>query len=216
MPEKNIKIFVDRINLATKKGLAGYFTPESICTEIHTESMNIWKKYVIDYEKSRKMDMYMRPFQFSEDVQLVNGIGTVITKDFVYYIEDATIVNNIENSTEIALINNDEWGYRKIHPIKIPTSKYPICNITNEKVEVLPKTITKIRINFIKLPTKPYYAYTISGDRKLYDDYNSIDFEWNDAVHDEIFNRVLGNLGIPLREYGIINQAERDRLKEGQ
>lgn len=207
---KFIKNIVDRVNLATKKGLAGYWTPEQIANEVHSESMNIWKKYVDFFEKTNKLDLYMRPFQNSEDVALVTGSGTIVTKDFIYYIEDK------DSGIEIHQVDNKKWGTRKSHPIKVATATYPICNITNQAIEVLPSSIVNLKVAFLKKPTKPVWAYDVVGSRYVYNDTNSVDFEWNEILHDDIMNRVLGNLGIPIRDFQLVNQSERDKAQEGK
>lgn len=205
---KFIKTITDRINLATKKGLSGYWTPEQIAQEVHSESMNIWQKYVDIFEKTKKMDVYMRPFQNKESLALGGGAGTIVTTDYIYYIEDANTLN------EIHQVEDKRWGFRKNHPVKVPTTEYPICNISNQSIQVLPDTITDIKIWYIKKPTKPVYAYTVSGTRYIYDDASSVDFEWNEVLHDSIMNRVLGNLGIPIRDWELINQSQRDKMQE--
>jgi hypothetical protein len=206
---KFIKTIVDRINLATKKGLVSYWTPEQIATEVHTESMNIWDKYLSDFENNNKLDEYMRPFQQKESVVLTSGIGTIVTKDYIYYVEDADTGNEIKN------IDDQRWGYRKNHSVKVPTVTYPICNISNQGIQVLPSSIVNIKIWYIKKPTKPVYAYTVSSGRYVYDDSSSIDFEWNETLHDRIMNRVLGNLGISIRDFDMVNKSDRDKMTEG-
>lgn len=200
---------MDRINLATKKGLTSYWTPEQICNEIHAESMNVWQKYVDQFDKNKKMDVFMRPFQFTEDIIITAGNGIIVTKDYIYYIEDTN------TGVEIHQVDDKKWGYRSSHPVKTPTPEYPICNTFNQEIKVLPVSITSVTVSFLKKPTKPVWAYTISSGRYVYDDSSSIDFEWNEILHDPIMNRVLGNLGISARDGELLNQSARDKATEG-
>ena len=79
MPDKNIKIAVDKVNFYAGKFNTGYFDPQDIAREIHVESMNIFEKYYDEFAKTQKISDYLRPFKAQSDVDLTNGLGTVPT-----------------------------------------------------------------------------------------------------------------------------------------
>lgn len=302
---KFIKTIHDRVNFATKKGLTGYHTPEQITEEVHAESMNLWRKYVEQFQKFRVLDVYLRPFQSQEVVQLTNGLGIFESKDFVYVAEgfvpanfaksqisstaygvgshthnltgtqgqfqwielytatptpatvmvklDGQIIFNGQitnkrtfiqylytgqsaltitvssqsitlvrhsivvtgNNTEIHLVDDERFSFRAAHPIKTPTATYPIANVLNQSITVLPAgSFSWILLTLFKRPSKPVYAYTISGDRYVYDDANSIDYEWHETMHDVIMERVLSNLGINIRSAEMVQFAQSQRKME--
>lgn len=291
-----------RVNFAIKKGLTGYYAPQKITDEVHAESLNLWRKYIDDYEKFKTMDVYLRVFQKLEIVKLVNGLGNYITQDYIYLMEgivnfaNNVIINNSAanigttnqsivgsipgfqywlilntasytpgaqvtvqidgftiysgivgnqfvyisytymsqqnisivvaganvsyslwqitstGSTEIKWVKDDQFVYRANHPVKFPTASYPIANNFNQSLQVLPSaTFSYAIMSVLKRPTKPVYAYVTSGDRYVYDDANSIDFEWQESVHDIIMERTLSNLGINMRSPEMIQYSNSNR-----
>lgn len=299
---KFIQDIHDRVNFATKKGLTGYHPPEKITSEVHAESMNLWREFVKQFEKTSLIDVYLRPFQIQEVVQLNAGFGQFDNQDYVYMLEGyvpanfnkvlldnvaygvgpstlvlggtlgktqwlelftstaapATVTLKLDGVTifsgvitnkhtfvaftyigqisisvivagigitltrsevtttaptiEIDLIDDDKFPSRLIHPIKLPTAIYPIANIMKQTLRVAPDTaFTFVLLSLIKRPTKPFYAYTIVGDRFIYDDTNSIDFEWNETAHDMIMEKALANLGINMRSQEMIQFSNSQR-----
>lgn len=211
---KLISTIVNRVNFATKKGLTGYHTPAQICDELHAESMNVWKNYLDQYEKNQIMDVYLRPFQNQETVNLTAGAGTVVTKDFIYYFEGVSVSGP---NIEIKDIDNKRYLYRISHPVKIPTAKYPVLSMTNQSVVVTPaNAFSSIIVSYLKLPTKPVYAVDTVGDRYIYNDANSIDFEWNAALADKIIDRALAALGVNMRASEMIQYSNQQRALDDQ
>lgn len=200
---------VSRVNFATKKGLTGYHTPLQICAELHAESLNLWKNYLIDYEKNKIMDLAMRPFENTETVALTLGVGTVVTKDYVYFFEGVVAGGT---NIEIKEIEQKKFLYRQSHAVKTPTAKYPICSMRNQTLTVIPTSdFTSVVLSFLKLPTQPVYATDPVGDRYIYNDANSIDFEWNQSYADKIIDRALANLGINMRAGEMIQFSKEQR-----
>jgi len=211
---KFIKTVVDRCNFASKKGLSGYFSPERICAELHAESMNTWRSYIKEFEKTQVMDTYTRPFQFKEEVTLTDGVGTIVSKDYLYYFEGYV---SATETTEIKIVDDRKFLYRKNHPVKTPTIKYPVGNTFNQVLTVLPITaFPKAIISFLKKPTLPVYAYTLTGDRYLYDDANSVDWEWHDSLGDLIVDKALANLGISIRNLEMQQFSKEQRILDNQ
>lgn len=304
---KFIKTIHDRVNFAIKKGLTGYIPPSKIDDEVHAESMNTWRHYVGLFEKTRLMDVCLRPFQNTESVALTNGAGTYVTKDFVYSLEGVpnpqifsgtgplgitnyaltntlfkygssyyinlatasgtatvkveidgvvlfngsvtsggvnvsfvyrgnlnikftvsvvaltvlTINEGVPGGTleniEIKDISDESFNYRVNHPVKVPTKVYPIANRLNQSIIVRPASaFTTVKIGYLKRPIRPVYAYTTVGDRYIYDDTNSVDFEWNETVHDIIMEKALANMGINMRSQEMIQFSNQQQQIEKQ
>lgn len=206
---KLIKEIVDRTNFLSKKGLSGYFSPERVCEELHAESMNTWRTYIKDFEKTQVMDTYMRPFQDSEEVVLTDGAGTIVSKDYLYYFEGYVSATEL---TEIKMVDNRKFRYRNNHPVKTPTAKYPICSNFNQDLQVVPAaTFPKVIVSFLKKPTKPVYAYTVVADRYVYSDADSVDWEWHTAIADLIIDKALANLGLNMRSLEMQQFSDKQR-----
>jgi hypothetical protein len=204
---KAIKSIHDRINLALKKGATGYIPPARIDDEIYAEILNIWNDLLPKQDETMRLSEYMEVFKESEPVTLTSGIGTIVG-DYVTQVED-------NNGIEIDILSDADWSNRVNHPIKLPETGYAIGRIDNKVLTVLPNDTPTAKVYSLRRPLKPVYAYTVSGSRFVYDDGNSVDLEFNVELHDQIVNKVLLNLGLPLREddvlrYGLQEEAKRN------
>lgn len=194
---KFINSVVSRVNFLTKKGLTGYFAPEKICAELHAESMNVWRQYIEKFEKSGTMDTYTRPFQDSEEVTLIDGVGTIVSLDYLYLLEGYV---NATTRTEIHKVDNTKWNARITDPVKVPTATYPVGSNNGQELKVVPiDAFPKVIVSFLKQPTLPVWAYTVVSDRYVYDDSASVDWEWHKTIADLIIDKALANLGISIR-----------------
>lgn len=209
---KLIKTIHDRINFAIKKGHTGHIPPDQIDNEIHAESMNLWKKYVEEFERTSKIAMFLNPFKKTELITLTSGSG-VTTNDNINDIIPISV--GTSSDVEIDILSRADYLNRINHPIKALETEYPICLIDNGTISVLPNTISSVRIYYLRPPIKPEYKFTVSGDRYIYDDANSTDIEWDEVLHDEIMNRVLANLGINMREEELIRFSQIEKQQEG-
>lgn len=214
MAEKFIKTIVDRINLATKKGLTGYWSPSQIITEVHAESMNLWKKYIDEFERTKKISLYLKPFEKVEDVTGLTGSVAEGTKT-VTACHQYPVVASIAGNVTVSILTLGEYNYRFNHPTKGPDATHPICKFLNDMIFVAP--MSDVSVIYVSKPIKPFYAVdSVPGDQYQYNDANTIDIEWDERLHDDIMNRVLANLGIPNRDGQMIQYSQVEKQQEGK
>jgi hypothetical protein len=156
--------------------------------------------------------MYLEPLRSKEQISLSVGIGTLNTSKGHYKVGVMVPVTNIP-ITEYNIAN---WANAVNDSVRVPSATYPICLMDYSQITVLPTSISKADVHFIKKPTKPVYAYTQSGDDYVYNDASSIDFEWPEQLHDAITNRVLANLGIPQQRMDMVQYSNLEQQKEGK
>lgn len=207
---KFIKTIHDRISFATKKGLTGYHSPEQIDTEVNAESFNLWMKYTPQFEKDATIAAILDPFKAPETVTITAGQGTMVAA-----FQRPTGVTD-SNGIKIDIVDIGMWADRINHPLKTPSTSYPVCRFENKKIIVRPTSITQAIVYYLKHPTLAVFAYTLAGTRYVYDDANSIDFDWPVQVHDQITERVLANLGINMRELQLVQYSNTEFQKEGR
>lgn len=208
---KFIKNIVDRIGLANRKGLCPYYSPLQIGAEVHAESLNLWKKLVKEFEATQLISVYLEPLKATETVALTSGAGTLVTSKGKY--KTAVLTTG---DLKVAQINVDRWASAINDSVRVPDASNPVCRIDYASIKVVPTSLASVIVHYLKTPTKPVYAYTTSGDDYVYDDDNSVDFEWPEELHDEIMNRVLGNIGLAQREGELIQYSNIENQKEGR
>jgi hypothetical protein len=209
---KFIKTLFDRIERLNLKGYGKTFSPEEVVEEVHTESLNIWKKYIKEFEKTQEISVYMEPLRGKETVTLTSGAGTMTTAKGQY--KTAIMIPNTD--VEIDLIDVGHWSNAVNDVVRVPSAEYPICRVDFGSIIVRPTSLPSVDVHFIKQPTKPVYAYAVVDDEYVYDDSTSVDFEWPPPIHDEIANRVLGNLGYAQREGEAVQYSNMEMTKEGR
>lgn len=208
---KFIKRIVDRVNLANRKGLCNFYSAFDITAEVHAESMNLWKKYVEEFERTQKISVFLDPLKSTETITLTAGVGTLVNAKGQYKTGAFTSADK-----KVALINIDKWAAAVNDTVRVPDDNNPIALIEGESIKVLPSSVPSVTIHYLKKPTEPVYATTQDGEDYVYDDGNSVDFEWGEEVHDEIMNRVLANLGISQREPALVQYSSIEQQKEGR
>lgn len=207
---KFIKNIHDRVNFATKKGLTGYHSPTQIDSEVNAESFNLWLKYTAMFEKDSDVAAALDPFKRTESVVITAGEGTMTTA----FQRPTGVVD--ASGKKIDIVDIGMWADRVNHPLKAPNTDYPVCRFENRKIIIRPTSIAQATVYYLKHPTLAVYAYTLAGTRYVYDDTNSIDFDWPAQVHDQITERVLANLGINMREMQLIQYSNTEFQKEGR
>ena len=209
---KFIKTIHDRIQLLNRKGLSPYYSPDQIVEEVHAESLNIWKKYIQEFEKSQLISVYLDPLRGKETIALTSGVGTLVNSIGQY--RTGLLVTG--TNTVVDLVDIAHWGHRASNSITGPETSYPIARIDNDTITVLPNTVASVDVYYIKTPTKPVYAYTVVNDDYIYSDGSSVDFEWPEVLHSDISDRVMAALGLSQREASLIQYSNTELQKEGQ
>lgn len=201
----------NRINFAIKKGLTGYVSPDKIDQEVNAESMNLWLKYTPLFEKDSDIAAILDPFKTPETVALVSGQGTMVAA----FQRPIGVFDDIA-SRKIEIVDIAMWADRINHPLKAPNTDYPVCRFENKKIFVIPTSLATCTVYYLKYPTTAVYAFSQVGTRYVYDEANSVDFEWPVQTHDMIMNRVLQNLGLNMREVMLIQNSQQDKIQEGK
>lgn len=129
---KFIKTITDRIQLANRKGLSPYYSPEQISEEIHTESLNLWKKYVQEFERTQLLSVYMDAFREKETVTLTAGVGTLVDSLQQY----RTAIMLPTSDIEVKLKDIGHWASAVNDSVRVPTADYPIAKIDNSEILV--------------------------------------------------------------------------------
>ena len=209
---KYIKSIVDRIQLLNRKGLSPYYSPDQLVEEVHNASMEIWRKYVKEFEKTQIISVYLDPFRGKEVVALSSGAGTLVTSKGQYRIGILVPTTDIP----VEIIDIAHWGSRIQDSIRVADVNNPIIRIDNGAIVVRPTSLTSIDVHFLKKPTKPVYAYDIVDDDYVYDDATSSDFEWGNEMHGDITERVLKSLGLSQREGSLVQYSNVEQQKEDQ
>lgn len=132
-------------------------------------------------------------------------LGTVIHKD----------------SKELQLVQRNELMYLQLNPLVAPTVSYPVFLYEDNKIQVLPSTITSdITVSYLRKPMDVRWNFTIPSGQSFYQ-YNaagSTDFELAKGEQTNVITRILLYAGVIVKDPIIIQQAaqqvQADSIKE--
>mgnify|MGYP003645396703 CR=1 FL=1 len=92
-----------------------------------------------------------------------------------------------------------------------PTLGFPVLSFYQEGVQYHPVNINTVDFVYLRKPVTATWAFTVTGNRPLYDAATSVDLEWPIQVFNEIAIRVLSFIGINLRENDLSQYSEGKR-----
>lgn len=202
-----IQDIVERIAFKLGKRDTGYFSPSEIIKEVNAESKNLFNHFIERFAKTRRISEHIQPFMVEAPVTITTGSGP-LPADFKH----ANLV--LSGTTPVKILELAEWGPAIAHVNHPPSAEYPICKFDGTTIQVRPTTIVTVDLHYFKTPVDAVYAWSVSGNRYLYDDGSSVDLEWREQVHDLIINRSLANLGVSIKDGDIISYSELERKEE--
>ena len=204
-----IKEFHDSIRTMLNIGQAQHYTPEQIDAQIHNAVMDLYRKEYEHFESSMKISDKLGYFKSNELLTLDENNQASLPEDYMHMqspVFDAIFVSS-EYSGKI--LKTSVYNKRKNSVAFAPSLSYPLgCLVGDRKIEVLPTSMTKARIYYLRKPVACKYAYSISQDGYsfVYDESNSVQIDWPEIDHPKIQNKVLTYLGISLRDGALGNQ----------
>jgi hypothetical protein len=115
---------------------------------------------------------------------------------------------NTVEERPIDVVRSVEWGNRVNSRINTPTNKRPVAELRNTYIQIMPKTVSFMRFEYLRHPLKPVWAYDMVSNRPVYNSVNSVDIDAPKEAQNEIAVIALSYLGINMREPELVQYAE--------
>ncbi len=143
--------------------------------------------------------------------------------------------NNTSIEVDVTEANDDEIGKYLSSSIVKPTKRYPIIAYYNDYMQLYPKDIASINLNYLKNPSAPLWDYDIINGKAVFvpnggqintnTDVNgavfavprksqSNDFEFPDEQHNELVYNMCSFLSINIREAELTQYSEMMKGEE--
>lgn len=252
----NLQEILDFINLKTNKNQSGNtLTPDRFNTALNAVNIDYFKlKYGLpeEYIPGRSL-----PRQFWESTTKVTDdlsvhkvlLGGYLTQPLQVdsngyadkpgdYVHVSSMgykksVNkngiNTEVMKPVELLTDDQWNPRLSNSISRPTLDYPIARIVGSKIQFEPKDVRNIEFAYLRMPSTPFYDYTIQNDSIVYLPEGSThdgsvlasgtpsrttELDWPLDNHTDIANMILSYVSVNLRE-NFLYQDAQNRKNQG-
>lgn len=169
---------------------------------------------------TEKVRDFLSPFLKSEKLQV--EAGALTRPDGYYMFERAAIIGDRRDElcgedviitgvdTPIELLDAGVFDSRSQTYIKSlkPSLRKPICKIVGNEFEFLPKDLGSIIMEFKRFPVYAELKTTIDAvyNIEVVDTANSVDYEWNDSVRENLIFFITQFYGAGTRESALQQQ----------
>lgn len=109
---------------------------------------------------------------------------------------------------EIEVIRSNEWNNRTNSRINEPSNKRPVAEMRDTYIQIMPKTVSFMRFEYLRQPLKPVWGYTMVSNRPVYNSATSTDIDAPKEAQNEIAVIALSFMGINMREPELMQYAE--------
>ena len=118
-----------------------------------------------------------------------------------------TVIYN--DTTEVQMIDRNEWYLIKKAPLVAPTTSQPVCLYEDQKIYIYPTSIVNsVQVSYIKKPSNPVWGY-VSGALGQYNYYepSSTQFELHPSEQTELILKILMYAGVIIEDPNLVQIA---------
>lgn len=152
---------------------------------------------------NKEIDQSLRPFLVEDlPIAVANNKGTLPTN--CEYVDLVSF-----NSKALKWIPKNKVPSYLNNTIDFPTVDYPVYTDLSTEIEVYPSGMNPVLMTYYKTPQTVNWGYTLDSGRPVYNPLTSIDFEWYPTQKLYLITRILGYIGITIRDTELVQYAEQ-------
>jgi hypothetical protein len=142
------------------------------------------------------------------DVSLTLTSGSAsVPSNYAYDLAFKTPVNSVNKT--IIKVDFDKVESYLNSTIDPPTATNPIFIETANNFQIYPTTITPALLTYLKYPDTVVWGYSMATGRPVYDPTTSVNFEWPESELFRLTARILGYMGISIRDSELERYAQQ-------
>jgi len=156
------------------------------------------------------------PFLFNTEIFLTKGEGVIRSN----YICQMYLVRNTGfNNTPVDIVTVKNVGQIQRSSLAKPSTDYPVALLSRNssdatKISVFPESIGSLNVYYYRYSSKPTWNYVTIAGKPVYDSSNSRAFEISSRCHGELVIKILGYLGVSIREADLVNYAQAKEVEQ--
>lgn len=158
------------------------------------------------YETEFQISDELLPFKSTAVIALTSGIGALPA---LYWHK----INMEVTATQkrIRILESREYLRRKNNTVTGPSEDYPICEIKNNSIYILPTTITSVTFTYLRQSNTPEIVLKYENGIWVYD--SSVELEWENDKFIDIVRIIVGYLSVPMSPDQVLAYTEQ-KIKE--
>ena len=120
-----------------------------------------------------------------------------------------TVLIVVNGDTEVEQVKKTELSYLNSNKLTAPSTSYPVYYAEGENIKIFPTSITSAKIDYIKTPVDPIWAYTGGGSSAyVYSSGSSVDFELHPSEEVMLVTKILAYAGVIVNDPTVIQAAQ--------
>lgn len=173
------------------------------------------------------------PFLFNTEVDLTKSEGA-IRSNYICQLYAATYTLSVLNSTTLKyedktidielqiavdVVTTKNIGQIQRSSLVKPSLDFPVALLSRTgsdvtKISVFPESINSLNVYHYFYSSKPTWNYVTIAGKPVYDSSNSRAFEISSRCHGELVIKILGYLGVSIREADLVNYAQAKEVEQ--
>lgn len=152
---------------------------------------------------NKVVDQSLRPF-------LVYDLPVLVTAGLANIPTDCEFIDNIMfDNVDLKWIPKSKIGSYLNSTIDNPTEEYPVYIDSKDGIQVYPNTIELVDLTYYKTPVTVEWKYTLVANKPVFTSTGSVNFEWYPTQKLQLVTRILGYIGISIRDTELTQYAEQ-------
>ena len=211
------------VQFMANKEQRGYVKPSEFNMLAKRAQLDIIKERVgkpststgsIGYKESAQLSDELYPVTVFETTLVVSGDLFSFPSDYLHFI-------SLWYSGEpVEIVSLGELYSRRKSSLVPPQPDFPVGIIEANGVRIYNSNVGAsntsfvAKLSYIKKPSDPSWAYSTVNSIEIYDSSSSTQLTLSDSTHKEVANRILGYIGVNLRESEIITYSEAKNIEQ--
>jgi hypothetical protein len=199
----------DEIRLYINQGQSQYFSPEEVIVALNRAQIDKYRKEFSQFEETQKVTDAMRNFKKTFDLSHTVEKLFLLPPDYFNITNISALTPDpastqqnplpeLEHSGKI--YTDGEWLDALESELLPPEVEHLKARIITGHIQVLPLTVTKIRLYYLKKPVDAVYAYDIVNDQISFKEQGSVDPEYPETEFTDLILRTIKYLGIVMKD----------------
>lgn len=204
-------VYKQVLDLLNKNQIGGYLDETVFNSYAESSQLDWFNDAYARYESNQKNVDDIRVLRAKPKILTLDSNGEASYPSDYYHASNIwrpEVTNGRRSSIDI--ITDAELVQRLGSALEEVNESYPIAVLYDTYIQIYPTTIRRVELSYLRVPTAPNWAYTVTNGRKVYDSGNSTNFEVPDYAINDIVNRILTMASVEIRDqfttqYGAAN-----------
>jgi len=155
----------------------------------------------------------------SQGGNFFNGAFTTVDADYICQIyASSSKDSSMSANVPVDIVTPKNVGQVLRSNLVKPSMGFPVAllssNDTSTSIEIFPKELVSVDIHYYSYNNKPLWSYVTIAGKPVYDASNSRGFQVSSRCHGELVIKILGYLGVSIREVDLINYAQAKEVEQ--